>query len=135
MVVLTLSKGGYATPMTIPPNVKYADLFKKLYEEAREQKRGLWSDKEKLEADNDLCDIPIASWVKLTPYDECVIDLYKKRCSKGQGDDCIVRCIANGGAKEIGWGCWHFCNPYGMLPHKGHPPGVKNCEHYHQPRE
>jgi len=50
---------GYATPMTIPPNanalgeartvsdgaahhnVKYADLFKELYEEAREQKRGL----------------------------------------------------------------------------------------------
>ena len=35
---------GYATPMTIPPNVKHADLFKKLYEEAREQKRGLWED-------------------------------------------------------------------------------------------
>jgi len=35
-------KSGYATPMTIPPNVKYADLFKELYEEAREQKRGLW---------------------------------------------------------------------------------------------
>jgi len=30
--------------MTIPPNVKYADLFKELYEEAREQKRGLWSE-------------------------------------------------------------------------------------------
>jgi len=38
----TVIKAGYATPMTIPPNVKYADLFKKLYEEAREQKRGLW---------------------------------------------------------------------------------------------
>jgi len=35
---------GYATPMTIPPNVKYADLFEELYEEAREQKRGLWKD-------------------------------------------------------------------------------------------
>jgi len=43
----TIIKAGYATPMTIPPNVKYADLFKKLYEEAREQKRGLW--KKKLE--------------------------------------------------------------------------------------
>jgi len=38
----TVIKAGYATPMTIPPNVKYADLFKELYEEAREQKRGLW---------------------------------------------------------------------------------------------
>ena len=35
---------GYAQPMTIPPNVKYAELFKELYEEAREQKRGLWKD-------------------------------------------------------------------------------------------
>jgi len=35
-------KYGYATPMTIPPNVKYADLFQELYEEARENKRGLW---------------------------------------------------------------------------------------------
>jgi len=34
---------GYASPMTIPPNVKNADLFKELYEEAREQKRGLWA--------------------------------------------------------------------------------------------
>ena len=33
---------GYATPMTIPPNVKYAELFEKLYQEARENKRGLW---------------------------------------------------------------------------------------------
>jgi len=38
----TIIKSGYATPMTIPPNVKYADLFKELYEEARENKRGLW---------------------------------------------------------------------------------------------
>jgi len=38
----TMVKAGYATPMTIPPNVKYADLFKELYEEAREEKRGLW---------------------------------------------------------------------------------------------
>jgi len=45
-------KFGYATPlvlsevegMTIPPNVKYADLFKELYEEARAEGRGLWKD-------------------------------------------------------------------------------------------
>jgi len=35
-------KQGYASLMTIPPNVKYADLFLKLYQEAREDKRGLW---------------------------------------------------------------------------------------------
>lgn len=33
---------GYASLLTIPPNVKYADLFLKLYKEARENKRGLW---------------------------------------------------------------------------------------------
>lgn len=35
-------KQGYASLMTIPPNVKYADLFQKLYRQAREEKRGLW---------------------------------------------------------------------------------------------
>lgn len=33
---------GYASLMTYPPNVQYADLFLKLYQEARENKRGLW---------------------------------------------------------------------------------------------
>jgi len=35
-------KQGYASLMTFPPNVKYADLFVKLYQEARENRRGLW---------------------------------------------------------------------------------------------
>lgn len=33
---------GYASLMTIPPNIRYADLFLNLYREARENKRGLW---------------------------------------------------------------------------------------------
>ncbi|MBN1526505.1 MAG: thermonuclease family protein [Candidatus Omnitrophica bacterium] len=37
-------KQGYANVMTIPPNVKYQDLFLKLYREAREAKRGLWKE-------------------------------------------------------------------------------------------
>jgi micrococcal nuclease len=36
-------KQGYASLMTIPPNVKYADLFQKLYRQARETRQGLWS--------------------------------------------------------------------------------------------
>ena len=36
-------KQGYAEPMIIPPNLKYADYFQGLYQEARENKRGLWS--------------------------------------------------------------------------------------------
>jgi micrococcal nuclease len=35
-------KQGFASLMTIPPNVKYAELFLKLYREARENRRGLW---------------------------------------------------------------------------------------------
>jgi len=42
MLNAAIIQNGYATPMTIPPNVKHADLFKKLYKEARERKRGLW---------------------------------------------------------------------------------------------
>jgi micrococcal nuclease len=37
-------KSGYAYPMTIPPNVKFADRFKELFRQAVEQKLGLWAD-------------------------------------------------------------------------------------------
>ncbi|MDD5166876.1 MAG: thermonuclease family protein [Candidatus Omnitrophica bacterium] len=37
-------KQGYASLLTIPPNVKYQDVFLKLYQEARANKRGLWGD-------------------------------------------------------------------------------------------
>jgi endonuclease YncB( thermonuclease family) len=33
---------GYASLMTIPPNVKYAELFLKLYRQARDNRQGLW---------------------------------------------------------------------------------------------
>jgi len=49
----TIIKAGYATPMTIPPNVKYADLFKELYEEAREKGRGLWREDYSCKQDSD----------------------------------------------------------------------------------
>lgn len=37
-------EAGYAQLLTVPPNVKYVDLFKKLYTEARLKKKGLWAD-------------------------------------------------------------------------------------------
>lgn len=37
-----LVKNGYAMVMTVPPNVKYADEFVALQQEARENNRGLW---------------------------------------------------------------------------------------------
>lgn len=39
-----LVKKGYATVMTIPPNVKYADTFVKLSQKARSQGKGLWKE-------------------------------------------------------------------------------------------
>jgi micrococcal nuclease len=38
-----LVRQGYAQLLTIPPNVKYVDLFKELQKEAREENRGLWN--------------------------------------------------------------------------------------------
>lgn len=38
-----LVKNGFAMVMTVPPNVKYADLFLKLQQDARENNRGLWN--------------------------------------------------------------------------------------------
>lgn len=37
-------QSGYATPMIVQPNLKYADLFRNLYEEAKKEKRGLWKE-------------------------------------------------------------------------------------------
>ena len=37
-----LVKNGFAMVMTIPPNVKFADEFARLQQEAREYNRGLW---------------------------------------------------------------------------------------------
>ncbi len=37
-----LVENGYAMVMTVPPNVKYQELFVKLQREAREAGRGLW---------------------------------------------------------------------------------------------
>jgi len=37
-------KAGYASVMTIPPNVKYKDRFLRAYKQARERKRGLWKE-------------------------------------------------------------------------------------------
>lgn len=37
-----LVKQGYAMVMTVPPNIKYSDLFYKLQVKARENNKGLW---------------------------------------------------------------------------------------------
>lgn len=39
-----LIEEGYATVMTIPPNIEYSELFIKLQIKARENKKGLWKE-------------------------------------------------------------------------------------------
>lgn len=39
---LLLAEGGYALPLTIPPNVDYANRFVAAARRARQEKRGLW---------------------------------------------------------------------------------------------
>ena len=42
LVNAELVRAGFAQPLTIPPNVKYAAQFRLLAEEARRERRGLW---------------------------------------------------------------------------------------------
>ncbi|HSE04327.1 MAG TPA: thermonuclease family protein [Methylomirabilota bacterium] len=43
MVNAELVRLGYAQVLTVPPNVRHAELFRKLAAEAREHRRGLWA--------------------------------------------------------------------------------------------
>ena len=43
MVNAEMVRLGYAQVMTIPPNVRHAEMFRKLASEARENQRGLWA--------------------------------------------------------------------------------------------
>jgi micrococcal nuclease len=43
MVNAEMVRLGYAQVMTIPPNVRHAEMFRKLAAEAREHHRGLWA--------------------------------------------------------------------------------------------
>jgi micrococcal nuclease len=43
MVNAEMVRLGYAQVMTIPPNVRHAEMFRKLAAEARENHRGLWA--------------------------------------------------------------------------------------------
>ena len=54
---------GYANLLTIPPNVKYVNLFKELVKEAREIERGLWAKQEEKKTD-----LPVISWEEAGNY-------------------------------------------------------------------
>jgi len=43
LVNAELLRKGYAQPLTVPPNVRFADRFKRLARDARREGRGLWA--------------------------------------------------------------------------------------------
>ena len=45
MLNAELVRQGYAQVTTLPPNVKYQELFLQLQREAREAERGLWEER------------------------------------------------------------------------------------------
>ena len=66
----TIVNSGYATPTSVPPNVKYADLFEKLFQEAQEGKRGLWKgdpEEEMIFCPADVRECPDGSYVSRMP--------------------------------------------------------------------
>lgn len=82
-VNLELVRRGYANTYTLPPNVRYADVFVQAEQEAREAGRGLWSPADApvritaLHYDapgNDQVD-PNGEWVELTNEGNAPVDL------------------------------------------------------------
>ncbi len=59
------------------------------------------------------CPYTDAELASAMPMDACMMKASAKRCSN-EGDVCLVRCLATGGAKTIGGGCYHVCRRYGL---------------------
>lgn len=59
------------------------------------------------------CPYTDAELATVTPTDACMIKAAAKRCDNS-GDTCLVRCLATGGAKFIGGGCYHVCARHGL---------------------
>ena len=59
------------------------------------------------------CPYTDAELAIVTQADACMIKAAARRC-ENDGDVCLVRCLATGGAKSIGGGCYHVCARYGL---------------------
>ena len=82
-VNLELLRQGYANVFTVPPNVKYEELFREAEREAREAGRGLWANRETgvkiahIEADapgND-SENPNGEWVEIVNEGSAAVNL------------------------------------------------------------
>ena len=66
------------------------------------------------------CSISAAQLALVSAQDSCVIKAIAPRCN--EGDACHVRCLAAGGARDIGGGCYHVCRRYGLRGTPWQPP-------------
>ena len=58
------------------------------------------------------CKVTALELASASPHDACMIRAVADRCN--EGDSCLVRCLATGGAPFIGGGCYHLCRRYGL---------------------
>lgn len=74
-------------------------------------------------ADSALSAVRPAAW--LTARERCVLAAYQER---GYPDDaCLIRCLAVGGGRNIGGGCWHVCHAYTGVPMTPLPEKAAAC--------
>jgi len=84
---------GYVQPLTIPPNVKYAELFQNLFRDAVINKSGLWKDG----VSQETCLKIKGKWGQfgLFPQEQCNIPSKDKGKICRNNDDCEGDCIAD----------------------------------------
>jgi hypothetical protein len=81
----------------------------------------------------DCSDLTLKAGVVLSPFEECWVEKLRKRCDVY--DRCILKCLLDGEARNIGGGCWHVCG-YIFTSVKGEPllcpsspvPGWEECD-------
>ena len=58
------------------------------------------------------CKVTSLELASISSLDACMIRAVADRCN--EGDSCLVRCLAAGGAPFVGGGCYHLCRRYGL---------------------
>jgi micrococcal nuclease len=82
-VNLELLRRGYANAFTVPPNVKYEELFREAEQEAREAERGLWATQEtgvkivhiQADAPGNDSENPNGEWVEIVNEGSATVNL------------------------------------------------------------
>lgn len=57
------------------------------------------------------CRVAPVPGVRLAPFEDSLLHLAGRVCNRG--DQCVVRCLAEGRGRGIGGGCLHLCQAAG----------------------